>query len=230
MLANQETLLRLLAETDGLFAPVRGLQMSLRPVVYERQQAYFSRGLRWAAGGLKATQALLLPLAERGLVEIYNPSRARTLAVRLTPAGGDNMRRLVGLPTFSQALAMLDELYRQRESPNGFSGPGCGGRGGLPWTSEACLTGTPWGSSDDCVYGVLWEDALPLLNRGLVQANSDCERRVWYQPTKRGYELAQWRVETGAAIDFPQPLQPGDDDAYSYYRARRDEAIDAPIL
>jgi len=232
---RNEILLSILAKADAVFWPIRNHDTPGRTLFYERRRVFLSAGVPWASGaaseaGRKAAQRELDALRGEGLVKAYNPRGARTLGVRLTGSADDDLRRMIGLATYADALGFLDELYRRRHDPDGFDGIGTGAGGKPPWSSEEALTGIRWGDNDNRGYYVLLTyDLYPLLWRGLVKSNSSVRGHVWYGLTAKGYELARRRDEAAQATGEhpPVPPEPGDEDAFDFYHDRRMEEIDA---
>jgi hypothetical protein len=238
---ENEILLTLLARTDATFWPTRNFAVPGTGLFYERRRDYLTHGLPWSSKGgtdeqaRKSSQRELDGLAKNGLVQTFGP-RGRTRGERLTAAADDNLRRRIGIATYADSLALLDELYRRRDDDDGFDGLGDGlpagkrdREPGLPWTSEVSLADIQWG--DDAqrgYYVLLFEDFAPLLWRSLVRSGSDSHGRVWYSPTATGYALAEQRHATGLAIQKypPEPLDGGDADGYDFYRAARMLEID----
>ena len=225
-------LLGLLAENDGLHWPVRGLKMTARSVCYERRRDFLQRGHRWSSGGLtanarKSSQRRFELLVAKGDVIAFGPA-GRTTGARLTEDCDDRLRHELGIADYDQALGGLDALYHRRGDPDGFDGLGVGREGFPAWTSEATLTGIPWGRDEDrdC-YIMLYEDLAPLLWRALVRSNSSVLGHTWYAMTKEGYELASRRARAGQTRQFPPSIGGGDDALYAYYVEQRREAVEA---
>jgi len=189
----------LLGKADALWQPVRGAPGCLRAVLYEARADFRARGLRWASDeagsvGRKRKQLDLERAARRGEVELVK-ERGRTSHVRISSEAEDLARGVLGLPRLAEALAAVDELRRLNA-----------GRPHVLYVRETTLAGVEYGKprASEALASLEW-DLSGLLLRGLMEANSDIERRVFYYLSPAGAALAEARAREGRALPWPMP-------------------------
>ena len=198
----EQILLAVLAATDAVFLPDRDpLAHPRHAVIYERRRAFVHGGVPWASErvlpglddtGRKQVQRMLDALALEGLVLTYQPKGAKTLGVRLADSGDARARALVGLPTLSDALGILDQLaeLERHDATCAFLG--------RTWLPETALAGVRWGDNANRHRFVEVEDRLlPALVRGWAESNCSVRGHCWYAITHAGRErLSQAVVPT----------------------------------
>lgn len=193
---DDRILASLVAISDAIWLPDRSTSQRRRTIAYERQRDFQAHGVLWNSARIgaaseaarKRVQKRVACLAERGLLEIHRP-RVRTLAVKLTEAGDAQIRELCGLATVDATLELIDELPRLPVSHR-LWWPGYGGFQ-ANWVSERVLLGNEF---DARTTALTEEDFVPLAMRGLVIANSDSLRNVFYALTPTGVRRAADRV------------------------------------
>lgn len=183
----EELLIRLLAETDAAFCPMRLWSRPIPSVIYERRRDFHAFGLPWRSGGSdeperRRLSRTLQALVDARLAVAHRPRGLKTLFSRLTDGGDETARRLARLPGIDAAVASLGALVALQDHP--WSAAGDGGCAAIP---ETLLTGCDYGA-DGVKEALLTVEvmALPALCRGWIESNSDLAGHVYYWPTERG--------------------------------------------
>lgn len=185
---HHHQLIEVLAVIDATFAPQRDPRSSSWVAASERRQEYHRIGLplkrlRSSPDAMerKDTAANLAELQGARLIKLSAP-RARTQAVKMTPAGDWYARSQCGLPTLLDAWPLLSQLANP---PSRIAG--------TDFCPECVLVGIPiteWHQGDHLPkFAELQQQAAPLLIRGLAESNCDVARHVAYQITPAGVEL-----------------------------------------
>jgi hypothetical protein len=193
MKKSEEVLISVLAGCDALWEPHRSWDAG--PVIDERRRLYRSAGLPWAVakviGGVpdtedrKAVREAVDRLELRDLIDVGNPSGLRTTTTKLTEAGDDRARALVGLCHFADSWELLQLLYTLREDPRGVDFDG------QAWASEVMLTDVEWGGEDTAAFADVQCAMLPALCRGYVESTTSIKRHCWYALTGAGVSIAK---------------------------------------
>ncbi len=177
---QNNVLVRVLAQTDGLWLPMRQADWyrSVPAVLYEARQRYRTAGVLHrpsdpSASGRQAEGRMLAAMADDGLLVLTTPDTRRT-DVRLTCRGDQYARALCGLPGVRQTLDALTIIARIR-----------GGHGEASEVHPSLMTRRGGYAHRDAasLLGVLQDILLPALVRGWCQSASDCEGRVRYRLT-----------------------------------------------
>lgn len=199
---DDQILVAVLAATDAIFLPDRSPLASRRhQVICERRRNFPTHGIPWASekagpgldeAGRKQAQRALEGLVARGLVHTVQPKLAKTLGVKLTEVGDRELRAMVGLPSFEEAISMLEQIAICEIACEFV---------GLRWVPETALADARWGDDERRQEFVKLEDRLlPALVRGLVRSNCSVQGHCWYSLTKAGEKfLAKERPTTEPA-------------------------------
>lgn len=218
---REEVLIRILAATDALWAPLRQPDWK-RPGptnYYEARKHFAERGIPWDSGekgeaNRKAARRLLESLAEDGLVAIQGGERR--LAVKLTDFGDIIARAVCSLPNVECGHSSTTETIRLARTVNQ---PGT--VDGAKLTSELWLSGLDNYRGDDATTRELvltTNMALPAIVRGWLQAESDCEGRVYYFATDAGQEIAK-KPEPKLPSNLPHASRQDGNPAFDLYDA-----------
>lgn len=188
--ADYPVLVRLLAEGDAIFVPVRAWVAPRPAGVCEARAAFPVAGIRWLSGatsesGRKLAERQLKSLEDAGLVEVHR-SKARAASVRLTETAEAAARKIAGLPEIAAGYATLERLAKLSDrEPRTLD---------RRWVSEMILAESPDARLD------AEELALPALCRGLIESNSDVAGRVYYAVTVSGWK---WLNRPGQICEAP---------------------------
>jgi len=223
--AKNDILLTILARTDALFMPLRG-NCFKRTAAWERRKLFADCGIDWpeqdrTPSGRQAARREAADLKASGDIEVLGAGGSN-LRCKLTSEADDGLRQAIGLNNYAGSLLWVDELWRLRDSPDGFDDAD------LSWTSEAALTGTPWGCDDlRWKYVELSESLMPALHRGLIESGCSSQGHCWYGLSGEGLTLAQMRAENGLATESPvlPDLLRNDERLYPLYSAERREEV-----
>lgn len=221
MTRRDELLLKILAEIDAVFLPLRNWTRPLPTVLYERRRDYPSMGIRWTPGnptetGRKQAQRDLEDLVDTGLAISCRPKNVKTLGVRLTDHGESYARALFGIDALGCALEALRTINRLADHPDA-AGRGC--------VCEDLITGIPHveaaGNRDKKIeYSAMESTALPALIRGWMESNSDIHGRVWYWLTDAGRGV----LENPPTWDFVLPDEV--EGAWDFWNEKLNAAIE----
>jgi hypothetical protein len=227
MKKSEEVLIAVLAAADALWEPHR--KWTAGPVISQRRVLYGGSGLPWAVAKVigtvpdsadrKAVRAALDALELKDLVVVGNPTGLRTTTIRLTDAGDDRARALVGLCHLADSYELLQSLRTLRDDPRGVD------YDGMAWASEVMLSGVEWGTKDDAgnslrePFAEVQCTMLPALCRGLVESRTSIKGHAWYALTTGG----------NLYVSKPEPAPPENlprarDDCFATYLARLRQA------
>jgi hypothetical protein len=208
---HQTLLVRLLAKSDSVWAPQRLIDWQARmmqTVLYEHRRD-FATGFSFASKAGRATDRkafaeLLAEFVSAGLIERFGGERK--VRVRLSEAGDDMARAIVGLPGRDAAYRIVCELAKRPARQEG----GCALE--IELAGLADYGGAPM---DQATIDAL-EDAelraTPGLWRGWLSTVADLAGRVWYCCTTAGLKIA-----AGPPVKRPAKLPKPVDGAFDLY-------------
>jgi hypothetical protein len=190
-------LIRILAETDALFRPLRDPRSPNWRTVCGMRVCYASAGLPWHVGGAdaerKAGQRELDELRAARLA-VTTATADRTSHVKLTARGDAVARRLADLPGLPEAVdtcRLMDSLRNDDDS----AAPGSTDdhADDRPYLAETCFADGRRGwnpGESNFLPPVMDQMALPAV-LGWVQSNGDAGRHVRFRLTPRGLSVAR---------------------------------------
>jgi len=207
-------LLEVLAKTDAVFWPCRMKDLDARRAIEEMRVDFRELGLAWRVGGASSTRQAGLreldALAAEGRLLVTRAPGRQAAYVKLPDAVDTELRRQACQADYENALPLLGWL--QSEIGRGQCYDHCG----RTWVRETHLTGQEYDSPDvGRILSAYAEYMLPLLVRGLVESNADCDGRVWYALTPAGEPLARQQYEGGEPrLSLPLEYDEGTRAAY----------------
>jgi DNA-binding PadR family transcriptional regulator len=207
----------ILAETDAIWLPIRSWGDRTSANVGIARAAYPARGVAWASGMCSSREGMaalrdLAALEANGLLVVVR-DKGRAVSVRLTDAGDELARALVGIPTLAAGVLTVRELARHCDrEPRTMD---------RLWVPETTLADHPWGAGDSGPFRIVEQMALPALVRGWVVSNSDMAGRAYYRLTPAGWALAD-----GDAAAPDVPTVDFDEDVRGVYGQRLRLALD----
>jgi hypothetical protein len=186
MTQRETILIHLLAATDALWGPNR----ANLPVISERREHFRAAGLQWSArwAGARSNEAtrhgmasLFAELDLTPFIDTVSPSGRRVTSVRLSDAGDEYARALVGQATLADCIPRLTKLRDLRDDDRAAAAPYTG------FVPEDLLAGTTWGDVDqaDALARTQFE-LLPALVRGFARSSCSIRRHAWYALTPTG--------------------------------------------
>lgn len=220
-------LVRILAETDALWRPMRAADWvgDAAGVLHERRQRYATAGVQLDQPDRTIRSRmpflrLLDAMQASGL--LTHQSHDKRHHAKLTDTGEVIARRLVGGPELDEAHALLRRLVAlEVDTPHGRL---CSEL----WLANARNYGPPQATTAICEVEFI---VLPALAREFAVSRSDMHGRVWYLATPAGRAFA-----AGPAPIMPPDLPEPSGDACDLYHdvllaaraALRDAEPDAP--
>jgi len=182
MTLRDRILAAVLGATDALWRPIRDWRGPRPGNTYLAREEHRARGVPWASGAgsdadRKAVERELRAMAREGLIHAAAP-HGRTTRVKLTDAGEQAARRLLGLPGLYESWTACCELARLSKR-----------RAKLltdVWIGERQLAAK---RPADLKSELLAVETmmLPALIRGFMEANSDFHGRASYRLTSAGW-------------------------------------------
>ncbi len=187
---TDEQLIRILAQTDAIFRPMRAADWTppAPSNIWEARQRFSEGGVTSSTGGggearRKASQRTVDELASTGLLVLCGDKRR--VGVRLTEAGEVGVRSLCGLPGLDESHRVLRQIIELSAKADD----------GQSLCREFWLWGVSNYSGDTKAdANEAWEISLLLassLCRGWIESSSDIHGRACYSATKAGRAAAK---------------------------------------
>jgi len=201
MAGKIDILVRILAQTDGLFWPMRGPDWRARAggIVLVRQRDYAAKGICWSSGGAGADRIsamrLLDDLEVNGLIRVYRSRGRAGVFVRLTDRAEHETRALSDLPTVQDSHALL-----RRVIDLDVNTPEHGRLASELWLGK--LRDYVGDFADRLT--LIQIEALPALARGWLDSRSDVHGRTYYAATDAGRAAAVLPASE-PSLDLPAP-------------------------
>lgn len=177
---ENELLVKILARQDAAFLPCRTWfsDQGFANAVQDRRRAHFAAGTPWRTGARneslrKHTERELERVERDGLV-ITHKREGRILGVRLTDAGEQNIRAVIGFPSLAVTLRLVRELAAMVQDGRCWAGQ---------WVPETWLAGV----FPDFLAGwrqklsELQHDFLPACARGWAAGDTDSDGHSFYK-------------------------------------------------
>ncbi|MAT71181.1 MAG: hypothetical protein CMJ58_16845 [Planctomycetaceae bacterium] len=195
-LIEKQLVVRVLAETDVLWTPLRfnDVGAEAAAAIVERRSQFRERGLLLAIGGAQAdrqqARRVILKLEADGLLCLRGRGKKRSVC--LTRRGDDFARSFCPTLRIDESWHLLERVGRLHAE-----------FGTAKHLLEQDILGIrDW---DDATPLLELEDlALPLLCAGLLDACGDTEGRVGYRVTNAGRK-ALLRMKPAPPIELPKP-------------------------
>lgn len=222
-------LIRLLAQTDALFIPLRDPSDPCWSHVWERRGTFHKSGIAWRAGGTetarKSAERQLQELAKAKLVRIFRAG-GRAVSVKLTPRGDAVGRDLAHLRPIDMAVELVQEMHSLRDDPESSAdtGDSCHDND-HPWLPETAFTypdrGVGWGDGNTlALIDVNHRMALPMV-LGWVESLCSTTRHVRYRLLPAGLAVAEGKATPHS---LPEDLPGRQEWAETQYDDDRDAA------
>ena len=212
MTEKESTLIRLLAQTDAIFRPLRLMDWNVPGPgnLWEARQQFKVSGVQINSGGgqadRKSIQRLLDVLVSDGL--LIKSGSGKSAGFKLSDAGETRSRSLCGLPSLADSHRYLIKVIDlERETDHGCLTP------------EYLLLGaTNYEQTDDFTVRIfdLEMFLLPALVHGWLDARSDLHGRTYFSAKALGQQIA-----TSFPPSSPANLPSYDDAANDLYLSTR---------
>jgi hypothetical protein len=226
-------LIAIAAQSDALWLPERHRGNVSHGALYEFRRDFVASGISWNSGlagdvdnasfRQKAARSLDV-LKGNGLITIPPTGDVKTKFIKLTEAGDNLARNLIGLSSFEFVVTRLDQMARierdgqcywangfwhhaHRNEQKHFEAGWCGELelagidkpAGGSWTAEEWKKATPR----------IWDfqiDFAVLMSRGYAITNTYSGSSVFYALSPSGVALAKKRLKAGCPDEAPEPV------------------------
>lgn len=223
-----QLLVRLVAQVDALWIPLRDPREPCWPYVWELRRSFPENGINWHAGGAqsvrKSLERQLKELVAARLVKTYRRG-GRTSSVALTFRGDAVARSLANLRPLDMAVELVQELHSLRDHPESSASTAGSNRhiNTRPWIPETLLNyhtpGGGWGDGrSEELIDVVHRLALPQA-LGWVETLCDTQRHVYCRLTEPGLWIATGEAQPPAIPDDLPGRQEWAEDLYDDARA-----------
>lgn len=208
---EKNLLIRICAERDALFVPLRDPRAAHWSAVWEMRRTCRATGLPWrsnersGSAASKAAERSLRALERSGLLVRLAPRASKTLNIRLSDEGDETARELTGRETVSDAIETIREIDRLTKT-RPYRELKWRGIGLLP--EIALNEGRGWGDGNSAELIGVEDRVLPALSRGWAVSNCDSVGHVYYMLTDAG-RTAIKTFRPRPPVEREQPLEDG---------------------